>query len=152
MITTRVETTIARPVNEVWTVAADTLRHPQWMTVETAERLHGDGSRTGDRGRERMRMGPFTYNAEFEVVAADPGQRIVWRAGAGSPFEGDLSLELEPLGPSMTRASYGLSFQMRGLLRLLEPLMKGEAQQGPTRELRRLKALVESGGTRPANG
>lgn len=151
MITARVETTIARPAGEVWEVAADILRHPQWMTVETAERLHGDGSHTGDRGRERVRMGPLAFNAEFEVVAADPGRRIVWRAGAGAPYDGDLSLELESLGPAMTRATYGGSAQMRGLLRLFEPLMKGEAQNGPATELRKLKELVESQAARTAD-
>lgn len=144
MITVLVQDTIARPAEEVWSVAADTARHPKWMTVTSAELLRGTGSQVGDRGRERMQFGPLTYDAEFTVVEADPGRRIVWKAGAGAPFNGDLVLELEPLDASTTRASYGGSFEFRGLLRLLEPLMAGEAKKGPATELRRLKQLLES--------
>ncbi len=144
MITARAELTINRPADEVWAYAADIGRHPQWMTVTTAESLQGTGSRVGDRGRERVRIGPFTRDAEFTVVAAEPGHRIVWRAGGGAPFTGDMTLELEALGPSTTRATYAGSFTVRGLLRLLEPLMAGEAKQNPKTELRRLKEALES--------
>jgi uncharacterized membrane protein len=144
MINLRAELTIDRPADEVWAYAADIGRHPQWMTVTTAESLQGTGSHVGDRGRERMRLGPFTREAEFTVVAAEPGHRIVWRAGGGAPFTGDLALELEALGPSTTRATYSGSFRVRGLLRLLEPLMASEAKQAPARELRKLKEALES--------
>ncbi len=148
MIKTKVEETIAKPAEEIWNVAADIERHPRWMSVTTAERLVGTGAHIGDRGRERMKLGPFTYDAEFTVVEAQPGRRITWRAGAGAPFTGDLVLELELLGPSSTRATYSGSFTLRGLLRLLEPLMGAEASKGPAAELRRLKDLVESGSDR----
>jgi uncharacterized membrane protein len=144
MINARAELTIERPADEVWAYAADIGRLPQWMTVTTAEYLKGTGSQVGDRGRERMRFGPFARDAEFTVVVAEPGRRIVWRAGGGAPFSGDLALELESLGPSSTRATYGGSFTFRGLLRLLEPLMASEAKQGPATELRRLKEVLES--------
>ena len=37
MINARAELTIERPADEVWAYAADIGRHPQWMTVTTAE-------------------------------------------------------------------------------------------------------------------
>lgn len=144
MIQAKAELTIDRPAEEVWAYAAEIRRHPEWMTVMSAELLEGTGLRVGDRGRERMRLGPWTTNAEFTVVAAEPGRRISWRPGPGSPFTGDLTLELEPLGPSSTRATYGGSFSMRGWLRLLEPLLAGEARSGQAAELRKLKQAVES--------
>lgn len=143
MIQARAEATIERPAEDVWAYAADIARHVDWMTVSTAELLEGTGSQVGDRGRERIRLGPFVRDTEFTVIAADPGRRIVWRAGANSPFSGDLALELEPLGPTSTRATYGGTFTGRGLLRWLEPLLAGEIRQGPAKELLRLKEQVE---------
>lgn len=144
MITARSELTIDRPADEVWAYASDIARHPDWMTVTSAECLRGTGTQVGDRGRERMRLGPLTRDAEFTVVEAEPGRRIVWRAGVGAPFTGDLALDLEPLGPASTKAVYGGAFAFRGLLRFLEPLVAGETRDGPARELRRLKAALES--------
>ncbi|MEO8631904.1 MAG: SRPBCC family protein [Chloroflexota bacterium] len=144
VIKVRAELTIDRPADEIWSYAAEIARHPEWMSVMSAERLRGTGSQVGDRGRERMRMGPWASDAEFEVVAADPGRRITWRPGAGSPFTGDLTLELEPLGPEQTRATYGGSFRLRGVLRFVESLFAGEAKQGMAKELHRLKAAVEA--------
>ncbi|HEX9436184.1 MAG TPA: SRPBCC family protein [Candidatus Limnocylindria bacterium] len=144
MIEAKAQLIIERPADEIWAYAAQIHRHPEWMTVMSAEILEGTGSRVGDRGRERMRLGPWTTNAEFTVVAADPGRRISWRPGHGSPFTGDLTLDLEPLGPSRTRATYGGSFRMRGLLRLLEPLLASEARSGQAAELGKLKQAVES--------
>jgi uncharacterized protein YndB with AHSA1/START domain len=148
MITARTELTIERPADEVWSYAVDITRHPEWMNVTTAEVLRGTGAQVGDRGRERMRVGPLTRDADFTVVEAEPGRRIVWRAGGAAPFTGDLTLDLEPIGPMLTKAVYGGQFAFRGLLRFLEPLMAGEARQGPEKELRQLKAAVES---MPAN-
>jgi len=151
MIEVRAQVTIDRPADEIWSYAAEIARHPEWMSVRSAERLQGTGSQVGDRGRERMRLGPWTSEAEFTVVVADPGRRIAWRPGKGSPFTGDLVLELESLGPSQTRATYGGSFRLRGLLRAVEPLFAGEAKQGMAKELRRLKDAVEARPMTPAS-
>ncbi len=140
------EMTIARPAEEVWAVAADTLRHPRWMTVESAEALKGDGSHEGDRGRERGRMGPMSFMGEFTVTEAMPGQRITWRVDSGPPYDGHFFLELTPIDASTTRARYGADLRMKGLMRLLEPFMGGEAKSEIANELAKLKALVESSG------
>lgn len=70
---------------------------------------------------------------------------VARRADLVAPYEGYLALELTPVDASTTRAVYGGDLRMRGMLRLLEPLMAGEAQQGVAKELKRLKELVESG-------
>jgi len=127
MIEVRAQVTIDRPADEIWSYAAEIARHPEWMSVRSAERLQGTGSQVGDRGR------------------------IAWRPGKGSPFTGDLVLELESLGPSQTRATYGGSFRLRGLPRAVEPLFAGEAKQGMAKELRRLKDAVEARPMTPAS-
>jgi uncharacterized membrane protein len=137
------EQTIARSADDVWAYAADIVRHPEWMTVTDARVLDGPGTRAGARGRERMRFGPFGWDVEFEVAEAAPGRRIVWRAVDGAPFDLAVSLDLEPVGPTSTRARYGADIRLHGLWRLLGPMVAMEGKAGPGRELRRLKAQVE---------
>jgi uncharacterized protein YndB with AHSA1/START domain len=137
------EQTIARSADDVWTYATDVVRHPQWMTITDARIIQGDGSKIGDRGRERMRFGPFGWDVEFEVAEAVPGRRIVWKAVGGAPFDLAVSLDLEPVGPTSTKATYAADIRLHRLWGLLGPIVAMEGKAGPERELRRLKAQVE---------
>ena len=138
------EQRIARPAQDVWTYAADIVRHTEWMTVTDARIVRGDGTQVGARGRERMRFGPFGWDVEFEVADAEPGRRIAWRAVGGAPFDLEVALDLEPMGTASTKASYGADIRLHGLWRLLSPMVAMEGKAGPARELQRLKAQVEA--------
>ena len=137
------EQTIERSADDVWTYAADIVRHPEWMNVTDARLVRGQGAQLGARGRERMRFGPFGWDVEFEVVEAEPGRRIVWKAVAGAPFDLAVALDLEPVGPQTTRTTYAAEIGLRGRWRLLGPMLAMEGKAGPERELRRLKDQVE---------
>ena len=138
------EQTIARSSEDVWAYAADIVRHPEWMAVTDARVVEGDGTRTGARGRERMRFGPFQWDVEVEVAEAIPGRRIVWKAVSGAPFDLEVALDLDALSPASTRAMYAANVRLHGLWRLLSPLVAMEAKSGPARELQQLKAQVEA--------
>jgi uncharacterized membrane protein len=138
------EQTIARSAQDVWTYAADIVRHAEWMTVTDARIVRGDGTRTGARGRERMRFGPFGWDVEFEVADADPGRRIAWKSVSGAPFDLEVTLDLEPLDLTSTKATYAADIRLHGLWRLLSPIVAMEAKAGPARELQRLKTQVEA--------
>jgi hypothetical protein len=138
------ELVIQRSAHDIWTDAADIVRHPEWMTVTDARLIHGDGTRVGGRGRERMRFGPFAWDVEFQVVEAEPGHRLAWSSVAGAPFDLTVTLDLEPTGPASTRARYGADIRLHGVWRLLAPIVAMEATAGPARELERLKTMVES--------
>jgi uncharacterized protein YndB with AHSA1/START domain len=143
MIRFATEQTIARSALDVWTYAADITRHPEWMAVTNARVLRGEGTQAGARGRERVGFGPWQWDVELEVAEAEPGRRIVWKGLGGAPFQLEVALDLEPVGPSSTHATYLAAIQMRGLWRLLTPLVAMEGKAGPARELRRLKEQVE---------
>jgi uncharacterized membrane protein len=138
------EQVIERSAQDIWAYAADIVRHAEWMTVTDARVVQGDGAQVGARGRERVRFGPFGWDAEFEVVEAEPGRRIAWKSVSGAPFDGMVWLDLEPLGPASTKARYGADIRMHGVWRLLSPVVAMEAKAGPARELQRLKAQVEA--------
>jgi uncharacterized membrane protein len=142
-MTTTTEQVIDRPAALVWAYAADIARHPDWMSVTDAALLRGTGSEVGSRGRERLTLGPFKWDVEFEVAEAVPERRIVWRSVSGAPFDLEVSLDLEPAGPGSTRAIYTAAIQPHGFWRLLSPMMAAEGKAGPERELRRLKENIE---------
>ena len=144
MIRFRSEQTIARPAHEIWAYAADILEHPKWMAVTDPRILSGSSTQVGSRAREVLKVGIRRYDVELEVSAADPGRKIAWRPVAGAPFDGELTLELDQVTDSETRASYFGWLQVKGLWRLLGPLLAMEAGRGPAAELRRLKQLMES--------
>lgn len=143
MIKSQTEQIIERPPEDVWAYAADIGRHPDWMGVTDARIMRGIGSEVGSVGRERMALGPFKWDVEFEVAEAVPSRRIVWRTISGAPFDLEVALDLAPAGPGSTRATYGAAIQPHGLWRLLSPLIASEGKTGPERELRRLKQNVE---------
>lgn len=145
------EQTIARSADAVWAYATDIVRHICWMTITDPRIIEGDGTRVGDRECERMLFGPFGWDVEFEVAEATPGRRIVWKAVDGAPFDLAVSLDLEPVGPTVTRARYGADIRLHGLWRLIGPIVAMEGSSGPERELARLKAQVErTSGMSPA--
>jgi uncharacterized protein YndB with AHSA1/START domain len=152
MIRSETEETIARSAEDVWAYAADIVRHPEWMGVADARVVRGQGGEVGARGRERLLLGPLRWDVEFEVSEAVRGRRIVWRSTAGAPFQLEVALDLEPAGPTSTRATYGAAIQLRGLWRLLTPLVAMEAKAGPARELQRLKDNVEAASSMAAAG
>jgi len=144
VIKSQAEQIIERAPEDIWAYAADIARHPEWMSVTDAAILRGDGSEVGSRGRERLVLGPFKWDVEFEVAEAVRGRRIVWRSVGGAPFDLQVSLDLAPSGPASTRATYGAEIQAHGLWRLLAPVMSAEGKAGPERELRRLKENLEA--------
>lgn len=135
--------TIARSAMDVWAYATDILRHPDWMNVADARVLRGRGTDIGARGRERLALGPFRWDVEFEVTEAEPGRRIAWQA-RDPRFDLEVKLELDPVDAASTRATYQAMIQMRGPWRVLAALVVMEGSAGVRRELSRLKAKVEA--------
>lgn len=135
---------IDRPVDVVWSYAADITRHPEWMASSDARVLGGDGTAVGARGKERVHLGPVSMDIEFEVAEAEPGQQITWRAVDGRFHRYEFGLALEPGVGATSRATYHGDVALRGAWRVLGPLIALEGPSAIRRELQRLKERVES--------
>jgi len=144
MITFKTEQTIERPAQEVWSYAADITRHPEWMGVLDARLISGRPTEIGAHGIERLKLGPRKVEVDLEVSASIPAQRIAWRMVGGSPFTGEVTLDLDSLGPDRARAVWSGSIGLTGWWRLIEPLMAAEVKTGEAAELRRLKERLET--------
>jgi uncharacterized membrane protein len=145
MSTFEVSDVIARSAQDIWSYAAEIERHDEWMTVTNARATSGRGLAVGDRGKEVGGLGPWKWDVEVEVTAADPGRRLTWRSVAGAPFDLEVTLDLTEIDATSTRATYRASLRMRGLWRLIGPIAAMEGAAGPKRELARLKANLEAG-------
>jgi Polyketide cyclase / dehydrase and lipid transport len=143
MITFKTEQTIARSADDVWAYAADILRHPEWMGVTNARLVDGTGHSVGTRAIEQMKLGPRTVDVEFTVAESIPAKRLRWKVAGRSPLAGDVTLELDAFAADRTHAVWSGSIGLKGLWRLLEPLMASEVREGEAAELRRLKANLE---------
>jgi uncharacterized membrane protein len=143
MIRFETEQTIARSALDVWTYAADITRHPEWMGVLDARLVSGEPTEIGARGVERVKLGPLKFDVEAEVSGSIPAQRIAWRMAGGSPFAGEVTLDLESLGPDRTRAIWSGWMGLTGWWRVIEPLIAAEARAGEAAELRRMKEVLE---------
>ena len=143
MIRFQSEQTIERPAQAVWSYAADITRHPEWMGVLDARVISGEPTDVGARAMERMKLGPRKVDVELEVSQSIPAQRIGWRIAGGSPLMGEVTLDLQSLGPDRTRAVWSGSIGLSGWWRFLEPLMAGEVKAGEAAELRHMKERLE---------
>lgn len=143
MIRFQTEQTIDRPAHEIWSYAADISRHPEWMGVIDARLVSGQATDIGACGVERMKLGPRTFEVGVEVSKSIPAQRIAWRMDGGSPFSGEVTLDLEALGPDRTRVVWSGAIGLTGWWRLIEPLVATEVRTGEAGELRRLKETLE---------
>jgi uncharacterized protein YndB with AHSA1/START domain len=152
MIRFRTEQTIERPAQEIWSYAADISHHAEWMGVIDSRLVSGQATDIGARGVERMKLGPRTFEVGFEVSKSIPAQRIAWRMDGGSPFTGEVTLDLEALGPDRTRAVWSGSVGLTGLWRLIEPLIATEVRTSEAGELRRLKESLEMAPATPSTG
>jgi hypothetical protein len=144
MIKFEAEQTIDRSAHDIWAYAADIIRHPEWMGVIDARIVEGRATEVGARAIERIKLGPRTIDVELTVAESVPAKRVRWVLAGRSPLTGDVALDLETLGADRTRAVWSGSIGMKGLWRLLEPLLAGEVSAGEAAELRRLKANLES--------
>ena len=132
---------INRPPNVVFETFLDAARFGDWTDMQGTV-WDGDGPvRVGTTGSFRMPRGPFAGALRMEVVELDPDRRFVVSV-THPKFDWISTSELEPDGTG-TRMTYAGEIRLRGLQRLLEPLMRGEVARGESKEVERLKALLE---------
>ena len=142
MMEMRSQVEIARPPVEVFGVIADMARNPEWqngmVSCEwTSDPPHGVGS-TYDQIASFMGKRILTT---FEVTEYDAPRRIRIRSIVSTfPLDITRVVEATPLG---SRVSAVVRGEPGGIMKLLAPLMKRQAQRSIDADYRRLVALVE---------
>jgi uncharacterized protein YndB with AHSA1/START domain len=138
----QVETVIARPRATVAAYAGDPTNAPQWYAnirsvdwqTEQPVRI---GSRMDFVARFLGRRLAYTY----EVVELVPGERLVMRTADGPfPMETTYTWSDEGPGTRMTLRNRG---EPSGFARLTAPMMEAAMRRATTKDLARLRAILE---------
>ncbi len=140
-----VETVIERSPEAVAAIAADPTNAPRWyanirsVDWQTPPPV-AVGSRMDFVAHFLGRRLAYTY----EVVELEPARRLVMRTADG-PFPMETTYTWEPVGADRTRMTLRNRGNPTGFSRLAAPVMERAMRRATTKDLVRLKALVERG-------
>jgi uncharacterized membrane protein len=138
------EITIARPADAVAAYAADPANAPAWyqnitsITWETSPLLRA-GSRVAFTARFLGRQLAYTY----EITDFTPGQRLVMRTSQG-PFPMETTYTWRATGDHSTRMTLRNRGEPAGFPKLAAPLMTIAMRRANRKDLRNLKAILET--------
>ena len=137
------ETVIARPRDDVAAFASDPANDAAWIGgVVAAAMVSEPPMRAGSRVRRTATFLGRRFDYETEVTEWDPPASLAMRAT--SPFPMEIRYEFEPEGAG-TRARVLVAGEGSGFFRPAEPLLARQVRGNITKDLQRLKALLESG-------
>ncbi|MPV37023.1 SRPBCC family protein [Georgenia subflava] len=144
VVDVRVEALIGRPVDEVAGFAGDPSHAPEWYANISSVRWRTEppvrvGSRMDFVAHFLGRRLAYTY----EVVELVAGQRLVMRTAQG-PFPMETTYTWTPAGDG-TRMSLRNTGRPAGFARLAAPVVEAAMRRATTKDLARLKALLERG-------
>jgi hypothetical protein len=88
-------------------------------------------------------MGPVKLGWTYEIQDVDPSGGFAFKTITRNALGMDGSVRLTPTDQDKTKVDYNVQIQTRGLLRVLEPLLRGEMAGNEARELERLKTRLE---------
>lgn len=139
-----VETTIEVPLSRVADFSGDPGNAPRWYAnIRSVRWVDAPPVRVGSHldfvahflGRELA----YTY----EVVELTPGRSMTMRTAQG-PFPMATTYTWEALGPSRTRMTLRNHGEPAGFSRVAAPIMGRAVRRATTKDLARLKRLLES--------
>ena len=138
------EITIARPADAVAAYAADPSNSPAWyknitsITWETSPPLR-PGSRVTFTARFLGRQLGYTY----EITDFTPGQRLVMRTAQG-PFPMETTYTWQAIDEGSTRMTLRNRGEPAGFPELTAPLMTIAMKRATRKDLRNLRAILET--------
>ena len=142
MIAYNGEIVINRPVAEVFDFATTFENFPRWSDVTTVRRLSEGPVGLGTRIQLEMGKGPMKSQNDFETVKWEKDRNWTFKTVSSSPIVWDGMFGFEPLGPESTRVRAAGQVTLKGLRRLLEPLVRGELRKTEQAELETLKGIL----------
>lgn len=137
---------VARPIDEVYGLVADLERTLEWQTsLERIDVEGGGDAAVGTRGTEVRRAGGRKMESRFEVTALEPGRRIALETRAAH-VEAEVEFAFAEVEGG-TRVQSELELRLRGPLRFMGQVVRGQVERQGREDLERLKALLEGSST-----
>jgi uncharacterized protein YndB with AHSA1/START domain len=137
---------IARPPDEVFAVATDPTRFPQWQAdVVRVETDQPAPLPVGARFTTVRRIGGVERAVTQHVAEVAGPYRWAARSETG-PIRPNASIDIEPIdGGAASRVTFALDFAGHGVGVALLPLVRRQTRHGAPVSYSRLKQLLESG-------
>ena len=138
------EILIARPPDEVAAFAADPDNAPKWYAnIRSAQWRTTPPLRVGSRVAFVAQFLGRTLEYTYEITELDLPHRLVMRTSEG-PFPMETTYAWEAQAPASTRMLLRNRGNPTGFSALAAPFMAGAMKRANSKDLRRLKALLES--------
>jgi carbon monoxide dehydrogenase subunit G len=143
VIRSETSTVIHRPAAEIVSYVADIERMTEWTDMSASRRTTDGPTRQGTQAYAEVALGPMKLGWTWEVTDFDPVHGYGYRTISKSAMGMDGRVTVTPQGPDAARVDYLVEVNTRGLLRILEPLIRGEISRNEAAEVTRLKAALE---------
>lgn len=143
MIDFTIDTTIDRPVGEVFAHVTDPGKLATWQTNTVSAVQEGDGPlELGTRLREVHRApGGKELESLVEVAELEPDRVFALRVVEGTPVHLRITFEPAEHGTLMKFRAYG---QLAGAMRILQPLLGHTLKRQFTTSCENLKRVLEN--------
>jgi carbon monoxide dehydrogenase subunit G len=143
-------TQVARPRDEVFAFLTDIENIPRWQSGVVQSRPISEGPfRVGYQYRETVKAGPWKLSALCTVTDVKPNERFTFVMTSDGPLDCEARFDLQPVAGG-TRVTVQGTARLKGVWRLLQPMMASELRKETKAELETLRRLLESDRLREA--
>lgn len=131
--------TVSPSPDDTFAYLADVGNEIHWRSSIVGSRYIGaDSPRVGLAGETDVEMGPRSLTMRWKIVAFDAEDRFVAWELDGDPWNGGGSYRVERTPAGATRVTGTLAVRLRGVARLLEPIVAVQFRRGLRADLNRL--------------
>ena len=139
-----VETIIQRPRADVASFAGDPSRAPEWyVNIKSAQWQTPPPLRIGSKVAFVAHFLGRKLSYTYEITQLEPGSRLVMRTAEG-PFPMETTYTWESVGEDATRMTLRNRGEPAGFAKLAAPLMSAAMRKATTKDLARLKRIMEA--------
>ncbi len=140
MVHIRTTIVIRRPQEETFEYLTDLRNAKEWAT-ELVDVTYDGELRLGATGVETRRRGSKEFRLPWTVTEYERPERLVLEFGPPLPATAEFTFRPEPGG---TRFSCDTDLRLRGLWRLLTPVLAAEARDIDAAQFQKAKEILES--------
>src|SRR5688572_16540999 len=151
MIRIENSTQIGRPRDEVFDFLTNIDNLPKWQgNVIQAASLSDGAVRIGFQFEQTIKMGPRTMRALCTVTDIKTNERFGFTMQSDGPIDCDARFDLQPVVGG-TRLTLNGVARLKGIWRLLQPILSGELRKETRAEIATLRLLLEAAAAVPSS-
>ncbi len=153
MIRIETSTQVSQPRDRVFDFLTDVDNLPKWQTgVIQSKRLTEGPVRVGFQYEETAKVAFWNLHTVCTVTDLKANERYALQVRSPGPIDCDVNFDLQPVA-GCTRLTVNGRGRLKGIWRLLQPVLAGDLRKEAQAELATLRRLLETGQpatTRPA--